>query len=105
MVPAGVLRVDLQLIRARLKQIEYIREAEVRRLFADTLSLELPNACRSFLDRLKTGELKCIDEDGTLFGSSLISSKDLDRPFIGNVQEEGANAARSTAVTWRHTAI
>ena len=93
MVPVGVLRVDLQLIRARLKQIEYIREAEVRRLLPDTLSLRITERVPVVLGRLKNGELKCIDEDGTLFGSSLIFSKDLDRPFIGNVQEEGANAA------------
>jgi cell division septal protein FtsQ len=93
MVPTGVLRVDLERIRSGLKQLEYIREVEVRRLLPDTISLRITERVPLALARLDDGVLKCIDEDGTLFGGPQLLEKGIEAPLIGGVQQEGGNAA------------
>lgn len=93
MVPAGVLRVDLEQIRTELKRQEYIRDVEVRRLLPDTISLRVTERVPVALARRQDGMLKCIDEDGTLFGGAELLENGNETPLIGSVQQDGEKAA------------
>jgi len=93
MAPAGVLRVDLEQIRTELKRHEYIRDVEVRRLLPDTISLRVTERVPVALARRQDGMLKCIDEDGTLFGGAELLENSNETPLIGSVQQDGEKAA------------
>jgi len=93
LAPEGVLRVDLERVRTELRQHEYVRDVEVRRLLPDTLSLRLTERVPVALARLSDGVLKCIDEDGTLFGGQQLPGVSREAPLIGGVEEAGEKAA------------
>ncbi|NDD63933.1 MAG: FtsQ-type POTRA domain-containing protein [Acidobacteria bacterium] len=92
-VPEGVLRVDLGRIRAELLRNELIREVEVRRLLPDTLSLQVTERVPVALARLEDGTVRCVDEDGSLFGTSELLGQSPAPPLIRGMLEEGENAA------------
>ena len=97
-VPAGVLRADLHRVRAELLQHDYIREARVRRLLPDTLSLEVTERVPTALARLEDGTVRCVDQDGTLFGTAELFSGRPAPPLIRGLKEEGEDAVKINLV-------
>lgn len=101
-VPEGVLRVDLRRIRSELLQHDYIREAQVRRLLPDTLSLQITERVPMALAHLEDGTVRSVDEDGTLFGTAALFRGSQTPPLIRGLVEESENAA---AINRRHLAV
>jgi len=87
-VPEGVLRADLRRIRTELLQHDYIRQAQVRRLLPDTLSLQVTERVPVALARLTDGTVKCVDEDGTLFGTAALLSGGQSPPLLRGLMED-----------------
>jgi len=101
-VPEGVLGVDLRRIRSELLEHDYIREARVRRLLPDTLSLQITERVPKALARLEDGTVRSVDEDGTLFGTAALFRGSQAPPLIRGLAEDGEDAA---AINRRHLAV
>jgi cell division septal protein FtsQ len=86
-VTTGVLRADLEAMRSELRRHEYIREAEVRRLLPDAVSVTITERVPYALARREDGSVQCVDQEGSLFGTaSLFKIRPLP-PLIRGLRE------------------
>ncbi len=86
-VTAGVLRADLAAMRSELRRQEYVREAEVRRLLPDAISVTITERVPFALARREDGSVKCIDQEGVLFGTADLFRVRPFPPLIRGLQE------------------
>ena len=91
-VQEGVIRLDLEAVRAELRRHELIREVEVRRLLPDTVSVTISERVPFALARPDNEDPKCVDQDGTLFGSASLYKARPIPPFIRGLRQVAEQA-------------
>jgi len=104
-VSRGVLKADLEKIRAELKSNPLIREVEVARLLPDRLRVSIverqPIALAIKGDaKARERSVVCVDDEGVMFGDSSHWRRKPWPPLISGLAEDGGEGAKEINRRW-----